>query len=190
MEPTAPCTICGSLAARLCVRCRSAAYCSVECQQTDWRHRLLCRQFGLVSATARPSPDHYLAVYFPMSENHPSIVWVDTKRDRYEIDYFHPELNQLLQVPGHIGYIGRALHCVRGNILRGREANPDTINIWYLDPDVTVSGLVTNQTLHGTHTTLVGDTWGEMIWKGPVVIVMKEGNAPDPRRVKDITLTA
>ncbi|KAF2175412.1 hypothetical protein K469DRAFT_752133 [Zopfia rhizophila CBS 207.26] len=117
------------------------------------------------------------------------LVWVDTKEVGGEPGYFNPRLDELLHVPGNEGYLGRGLHSVRGNVLRGRKTNLDTLNIWYID-DFQVNNLTTNQSLHGTIPTLVGDTWGEMIWKGPIVAVMKVGNKWDPRRVMDITLTA
>jgi hypothetical protein len=193
MEGFLQCTICGEFSARYCITCRSAAYCSVECQQADWRpHRLLCRSFQELSASsfaARPSTSHYLAIQFPMASRKPRLVWVRTREVNGEPGYFNPELDELLHVPGNNRYIGRGLHCVRGNILRGREISLDTLNIWYID-DSTRMNLGTNQSLHGTLPALVGDTWGEMIWKGPIVAVMKVGTEFDPRQVRDITLTA
>ncbi|RSL39890.1 hypothetical protein CEP54_016237 [Fusarium duplospermum] len=38
--------------------------------------------------------------------------------------------------------------------------------------------------------TLIGDTWGEFIWKGLVVAVMRKGSGFEPRYSTDITLTA
>lgn len=195
MDVDVPCTICGSSDARRCARCHSAAYCSLECQQTDWRtHRLLCRKFSEHAQgnfANRPSPTHHLAVFFPMDKTRPSLVWVDTKKDKYETKpYFHPVLDQLLHIPDNDGYIGRDLRQVRGNILRGREKNQDTLHIWFLDPDVPPRNIITNQAIHGTIPTLVGDTWGEFIWKGPVVAVMRAGTDFEPRRSTDITLTA
>lgn len=138
MEVSLPCTICGVSAARLCTTCHSAAYCSIECQQTDWRtHKLLCREFKDISASnfaARPSPQHRLAIYFPMVTSSPSVVWVDTEEDGHQKGYFNPKLEHLLVVPGYNEYIDRNLLCVRGNSLRGRKTNQDTLNIWCLDP--------------------------------------------------------
>lgn len=78
MDVRVLCIICGSSDARRCAQCRSAAYCSVECQQTDWRaHQLLCKKFKEASAdgfAARPLPKHHLAIYFPMSKNKPRLV--------------------------------------------------------------------------------------------------------------------
>ncbi|KAE8444213.1 hypothetical protein EG329_000810 [Mollisiaceae sp. DMI_Dod_QoI] len=110
-----------------------------------------------------------------------------TKEDDIKHGYFNPELDELLRIPGHEWHIGRNLLCVRGNSLRGRKTNQDTLNIWYLDADV--PNLVDNESLHGTMPTLVGDTWGEFIWKGPLVAVMKAGSTWDPRLIMDITLT-
>jgi hypothetical protein len=119
----------------------------------------------------------------------PRLVWINTKEIRGVPGYFNPELDELLHVPGNERYIGRGIHCVHGNTLRGRRQNPDTLNIWYID-DFLVNNLETNQSLHGSFPTLIGDTWDEMIWKGPMVAVLKVGNDPDPRQIRDITLTA
>ncbi|KAH7248250.1 hypothetical protein B0J15DRAFT_562459 [Fusarium solani] len=194
MDIDVPCTICGSSKARRCDRCHSAAYCSRECQQTDWRtHRLLCRKFSEHARdhfANRPSPKHHLAVFFPMDKTRPSLVWVDSKKDKYEAEpYFHPVLDQLLYIPGN-KYIGRDLRQLQGNILRGRPSSQDTLNLWFLDSDVPPRNITTNKAIHSTIPTLIGDTWGEFIWKGPVVAVMRKGTGFEPRHSTDITLTA
>jgi hypothetical protein len=145
----------------------------------------------MANFTARPSSKHYLAIYFPMSVTSPCLVWVDSEEVEHEREYFNPKIDQLLLVPGNNRYIGRNLHCVRGNSLRGRKINRDTLNIWYLDDDMfpPVENLITNQSLHGKIPTLVGDAWGEKIWKGPLVAVMKVGSEWDPRLLMDITMT-
>jgi hypothetical protein len=126
-----------------------------------------------------------------MRETKPRLVWVGSKADIYEQEeYLHPDLDQLFYISGNKGYIGRGLHVVCGNRLRSRKENADTTNIWYLDPDQPIANLTTNQTVHGTIPTLIGDTWGDTIFKGPMVVVVKEGNASDPRRIRDVTLTA
>jgi hypothetical protein len=124
-----------------------------------------------------------------MTSRKPRLVWIDTKEVSGERGYFNPELDGLLHVPGNERYVGRGLHRVRGNAFRGRKQNLDTLNIWCID-DFPVNNLQTNQSLHGTLPALVGDTWGEIIWKGPMVAVLKVGNESDPRQITDITLTA
>jgi hypothetical protein len=103
-----------------------------------------------------------------MKPGGPSLQWVDTKKDNHEATaFFHPNLDRLLHIPGQSdkGYIGRGLHRIRGNSLRGRTKNRDTINIWYLDPDLDMEAIVSNQTLHSYPSPLT-DTWGEKIWEG------------------------
>ncbi|KFA55193.1 hypothetical protein S40293_11483 [Stachybotrys chartarum IBT 40293] len=192
---TVLCTTCGGSDARYCIQCRSAAYCTTECQQTDWRtHRLLCRRFADVAKddfSSRPSTEHYLAITFPMADTRPKLIWVGSRRDENEKeDYFHPILDHHLHIPGDQSYINRGLRQVTGNIVRGRERNKNTLDIWFLDPDITPFNITTNQTIHGTLPTLIADTWGEFIWKGPIVAVMKCGIGWDPRRLTDINLTA
>ncbi|CAF3541547.1 unnamed protein product [Fusarium graminearum] len=178
MDIDVDCTICGASEARRCVRCHSAAYCSLELQAQD-------------NFASRPSLTHYLAIFFPMDKKKPSLVWVDTKKDKHEVKpYFHPVLDQLLHIPGNDGYIGRGLRRVRGNVLRTRTSWQNTLNLWFLDPDVTPRNITTNQAIYGTIPTLIGDTWGEFIWKGPVVAVMRKGTGYEPRHSTDITLTA
>lgn len=200
-----PCTICG-IPATFCVRCKSAAYCSLECQQTDWEtHRLLCKKFGDkadANFDDRPSKSHRLVIYFPMESNFPTgpkqytspkrpkLCWVDTKPVQSERgQHFHADLDKLLRIAGHERYIGRGLNRVRGNVLRGRETNKDAIDIWCLDPGVDIPGLIGNKSLHSFPSPLA-DTWGEKIWMGPIVVTMLEGNEFDPPLVKDVDLVA
>lgn len=129
-----------------------------------------------------------------MTGKKPSLVWIESRKDEEEpglVQYEHLDVNHLMQVPGNEGYIGRSLLDIRGNVLRGRERNEDAIFVWYVDEFRPVKNLITNQTVHGTPPTLIGDTLGEMIWKGPMVIALREDSAAmDPPRCKDITLEA
>ncbi|WQF90444.1 Putative Zinc finger, MYND-type [Colletotrichum destructivum] len=148
---------------RLCTECQSTAYCSVECQQTDWRpHRLLCKQFRRMGP--RPSPSHHLVVYFPMEVDRPTLAWVGTTLAERGGggSYYLPVLDHLLTVPGNNCNIGRSVQVVQGNLLRGRPTNPYILHVYYLD-DLGIRNLVTNKALHGTVPPLVGDTWGETI---------------------------
>ncbi|KJZ71032.1 hypothetical protein HIM_09559 [Hirsutella minnesotensis 3608] len=122
----------------------------------------------------------------------PSLQWVATRKNNHEsAAYFHPNLDSLLHIPGHgdRSYIGRGLHRIRGNILRGRAENRDAIDIWYLDANLDMEAIVSNQTLH-SYPSPLADAWGETIWEGPMVVTMREGNTFDPPLVKDIDLTA
>ncbi|KAG6977919.1 hypothetical protein FocnCong_v021554 [Fusarium oxysporum f. sp. conglutinans] len=178
MDIDVHCTICGSFPtladAPAAIPPPTALF---ECQQTDWRtHRLLCAKFSEQAQGSFAKPAF--------------LVWVNTKKDKYEVKpYFHPVLDQLLHIPGN-EYIGRGLRQVQGNLLRGRPSWQDTLNIWFLDPDEQPRNITTNKAIHGTIPTLIGDTWGEFIWKGPVVAVMRKGTGYEPRHSTDITLTA
>ncbi|KAJ3528127.1 hypothetical protein NM208_g10358 [Fusarium decemcellulare] len=196
MDAPALCTICGSSDGRLCITCQSAAYCSVECQQTDWHaHRLLCRKFPFYSQdnyASRPSPAHYLGICFPMGGPRPYLMWVrcQPNDDVFE-PFIHPVLDDFLPVDRRTG---RGLRQVEGNILRGREINRNTLHLWFLEPLVDPHSLIVNQTIHAPSSTLTAGTWGEFLWEGPIVAVMRAGNAKDsgyePRKPTDITLTA
>jgi hypothetical protein len=123
-----------------------------------------------------------------MSAKKPFLVWVESKEDKYTPGSYLPCLDPFFSVPGDSGYIDRGLFVVRGNILRGRPRNQDTVDIYYVD-DFRVNNLATNKSLHGTIPTLIGDTLGEKIWKGPIVVVMRAGNTFDPPNPTDISLT-
>lgn len=118
----------------------------------------------------------------------PELLWLPSK----EIGegHFEPFLDQLLTIPGHIGYIGRGVQIVRGNILRGRPKFPNSLNIRYLDDQLIDDELKVNDTLHGGPACLCADGWGDTFWKGPVVAFLKAGNAFDAREMMDVDLTA
>lgn len=106
----------------------------MERQQTDRRvHRLLCRQFALLSKggfESRPSDNHRLGIFLPMTSRKPSLVWIESRKDEDKpglAPYEHLEVGHLMQIPGNEGYIGRSLLDIRGNALRGRERNEDAI---------------------------------------------------------------
>ncbi|KAK7926641.1 hypothetical protein PG985_003639 [Apiospora marii] len=191
MEGRLQCTICGSAPAEHCTRCRSAPYCSPECQHTDWRtHKRLCSSFW-ECYTARPSPSHYLVIYFPMVSpaSVPQLCWLDTK-ETTTAGYFEPELDQLLQVPASDHYLGRGMQVVRGNILRGRPKLPDSLRLRYLTEYDGNDAVQVNDTLHVGHSCLCLDGLGKKLWKGPIVAYLKAGNDFDAAKMADMNLTA
>ncbi|KAI0140517.1 hypothetical protein GGR57DRAFT_520749 [Xylariaceae sp. FL1272] len=186
------CTICGSSTAKLCSGCRSAAYCSLECQQTDWRtHRYLCRAFKEISP--RPSRAHCLVVFFPMVNRSckPQLRWVPTKEESTP-GWFTPELHQIMAPPGRSRPSGGInSQIVRGNIMRGRPKFPDSLRIRYLeDFNYSKDEFAVNQTLHGGPAAVCADGWGDTFWRGPIVAYLSVGDAFDAPLVKDIHLTA
>ncbi|KAK8043103.1 hypothetical protein PG994_013586 [Apiospora phragmitis] len=178
MEGALQCTICGSASAKYCSDCRSAYLCSGfrECY------------------AARPSPSHYLVLYFPMAKNpgcKPELRWLYTKE--IQRGYFEPQLAPLLEVPGGNQWLGRGIQIVRGNVLRGRPKFPDSLNIRYVTEYDGDDNVKVNETLHRGGEggrCLCLDGLGETLWKGPVVAYMKAGDDFDAAKMADMTLTA
>jgi hypothetical protein len=82
----------------------------------------------------------------------------------------------------HITGIVTISYHIRCNFLRGRERSEDATVVWYINEFRQVQNLITNQTVHGTVPTLIGDGLDKMVWAGPMVIVMREDSAVmDPR---------
>ncbi|KAF3015603.1 hypothetical protein E8E14_009708 [Neopestalotiopsis sp. 37M] len=72
-----PCTLCEAPDARICERCKSARYCSVDCQSDDWKvHKLLCKSFSKFDMSERPSEDYFRAIVFPENVSKPELVWI------------------------------------------------------------------------------------------------------------------
>lgn len=70
-----PCNICGSTESKVCSKCRSSAYCSIECQRADLpSHRLLCSE---VASSTRPGPSYKRAILFPADTENPKLIWVE-----------------------------------------------------------------------------------------------------------------
>lgn len=175
------CIICNDYGARYCSQCRSAAYCSVECQQTDFRlHRLVCESFAIISKK-RPSPNHRLAIHFPAESIfvEPECVWIAITsnapawdgHERAEVDHY------LKEYPDESGHISRTVHLIHGNTLRGGQQD-HTIELTMRDDD---EGPF-NQCLAS-----VGEgEWPS--WRGSMVMMAKKGMDENPAFYQDISL--
>ncbi|PWY84008.1 hypothetical protein BO83DRAFT_413530 [Aspergillus eucalypticola CBS 122712] len=83
-EPDNCCVMCNKAPARRCGRCRSTHYCSKDCQKSDFSsHKLLCKK--LATLPDRPSPEHKRAIFFPVHQTEPVLIWIPTER-QYEED--------------------------------------------------------------------------------------------------------
>ncbi|KAJ9638208.1 hypothetical protein H2199_006895 [Coniosporium tulheliwenetii] len=147
----AHCTIRSAKQARRCVRCKSTAYCSLECQQTDWPlHSHLCKPF--TKHLVPPSPNSRRAILFPTRPgSHPTLIWVEIKRnERGWEDHDRPLLDDMLKnSPNETGYIGRGVTMISGNTLRAGP-NDHAIELTYRDDVIDESPFnqsVTNITL-------------------------------------------
>ena len=87
------CIICDAPDARVCARCRSAAYCSKECQDCDFStHKFLCSAYANLPAS--PGGDHSLGILFPQDERHPKFVWVKIQYPSLEPPMFLADYNE------------------------------------------------------------------------------------------------
>ncbi|KAK8022903.1 hypothetical protein PG991_006784 [Apiospora marii] len=74
------CNFCEKPGKDRCGGCKSARYCSRECQVKDHPlHKLLCKSYAGFSDAQRPSADHVRAILFPASEQKPKLVWCKQK---------------------------------------------------------------------------------------------------------------
>ncbi|MCJ1468422.1 hypothetical protein MMC07_007050 [Pseudocyphellaria aurata] len=94
--------MCNKGSARFCPRCKSARYCWIPCQLDDWpTHKLLCAIFSNFDASSRPTDQHFRAIFFPVDDRKPRVVWLqgewedDEKGGRYQHNdvnsYFGPD---------------------------------------------------------------------------------------------------
>jgi len=73
------CIMCNAPNAKFCVSCHSASYCSPACQRTDWPlHKTICKSF--TSLPSRPTPNHKLALFFPVNSKDPQLIWLNCDR--------------------------------------------------------------------------------------------------------------
>ena len=74
MAPSA-CLICNKSPAKDCASCKSARYCSRECQQLDWPlHKTLCKKIGKLSS--RPTTPSKLGILLSADDPDPRFIWV------------------------------------------------------------------------------------------------------------------
>ncbi|TFK70047.1 hypothetical protein BDN72DRAFT_839476, partial [Pluteus cervinus] len=83
----------------LCQQCRSIAYCSKECQKSDWScHKLVCSQFKEVPA--RPGESWKLAIFFAEDSPSPKLIWAECKTmydpDDIPSTWYMPNIDQYI----------------------------------------------------------------------------------------------
>ncbi|KAH9213754.1 hypothetical protein DL95DRAFT_505104 [Leptodontidium sp. 2 PMI_412] len=76
------CTICNKKTTTKCAKCKSAAYCSAECQKIDFPlHKLICcKLVYFTENNPRPADEylstHKLGILFPVESTSPELIWV------------------------------------------------------------------------------------------------------------------
>jgi len=186
MSPT--CTICSSPNARLCTGCRSSAYCSEECQQTDWPvHRLLCKHF--CKFLAPPTDASRRAIFFPWSKTRPKSIWVQVKlgdpsKPRENSEYYdYANVDELLKNNQAEAFTMFCPHreYIRGNILRNRPSNENTIEFIVRDSYIR-DHTKPNQSVNSVR------GHGMKTWEGSIVVMVREGHEFENPRYGNVTL--
>ncbi|KAI4119539.1 MAG: hypothetical protein LQ338_007255 [Usnochroma carphineum] len=164
------CIICSQPNAQLCGKCRSGAYCSVECQQTDWpAHKLLCPQFSVLSD--RPGPGFRRAILFPEEGPNPVVFWID----------FHPTSTyETAELEKIMGDETLTFAYNDHNYLRDRDFG-GILKIYSRD-DYVRSGSMVNKSI-----SLVTKGKNPYCWKGPLVVSKTPTLSQDLH--DDITMT-
>lgn len=167
----------------MCSRCRSTAYCSIECQQTDWSiHRHVCKSFKKLGN--RPGKNFRVAFFFPTDSLSPKPVWIEIQpaiqRPTYGYDNaLYDEYLKNSPSEKQRGTCGIAL--IRGNLLRGKQPNPNTIELTWRG-EFEMDGSPYNDSIDR----LGGCAW--FSWKGPMIAMAKKGMDFDPLYYTDMTL--
>jgi len=178
--PRDHCTICNAANARKCARCKSTAYCSPECQQSDWyAHRRLCRTF--TNFLAPPGPNFRRAILFPTPlGSGPRLTWVTIIPNAPGWNgHDKPLLDDPLKLsPNESKSIGRGVDMIRGNALRAGP-NDHVIELTYRDID---REMPPNQSI----ACVGGSRWRS--WPGPFIAMAKTGSEFDPPYYQDLTL--
>ncbi|MCJ1379983.1 hypothetical protein MMC17_003086 [Xylographa soralifera] len=149
--------MCNSQNSKVCASGSSAAYCSVECQQTDWPlHKVLCK--AIKSVATRPDAAHKLGILFPENAKTPQLVWVNCKRvmnpHPIEDDYIleNPDISHLMDTNPLIDDM-----LIQHNMLRAFELD-HTLRLNYRDTFLT-DGSKKNRSVAETATGPVRHDW-------------------------------
>ncbi|KAF7960661.1 hypothetical protein EAE96_000335 [Botrytis aclada] len=176
---TSTCTIC-NLPAKDCARCKSAAYCSSECQILDWPlHKTLCKK--ITKMPSRPSPTHKLGVLFPPDSKSPDLVWVNFKKIEIpgvEGQFNLPDVNRFLTYSSGDSFDPEQLLIKPQGIMRARHIK-HTLAVFMRD-NFGSDGSKMTQSASSI-------TAGKMKhnWKGPLIVVATEGqSAPQSTTLK------
>lgn len=187
MSPKATklCTVCNKSNAHFCKRCKSARYCSTACQRDDWpTHKLLCAIFSNFDASSRPTDQHFRAIFFPVDDLKPRVVWLQGK-------WFNDEDNdensryQLADVGPFLGpdTSPRRLSIQYNPALK--RGLSDTIYVCH-GGTFLIDGSKANQSIALITATKPGQYH---VWRGPIIAYGRAGIGIDQTACKDLDMT-
>lgn len=164
---------------RRCTQCKSASYCSKECQVADWpTHKLLCKSFSNFDLSSRESSEYSRAILFPVNGK-PKVIWLHCKWvDSEDSRYQHPETDSLLGAdpfPKHAP--------IRYNVLLKRDLL-DTIYICHRDTFL-IDGSLPNGSIAAITSTKSGQFHD---WRGPIIAYGMLGLSTDPDECRDLDM--
>jgi hypothetical protein len=127
----------GTVEFETCNRCHQVSYCSISCEQLDYKsHNLVCQQYvNFIMSKARPSKLHRIALLLPNNKMKPELVWIDFKP---HLGYDGADSYGDAIVEPHMGPVGADgnIYTKRHEISRRlRQANPD-MERFHLDHSV------------------------------------------------------
>ncbi|CAI6313450.1 unnamed protein product [Periconia digitata] len=174
----APCTVCNKADALRCTRCKSAWYCGKDCQAKDWAtHKLLCGAFAEFDMESRPSAEFdqngkpskefVQAVFFPVDETKPKVVWLECE--------WGEDCGLHFQLPDLKTYLGGF----------GRHTMVNTSQIYYRDGFLT-DGSKPNKSIEAITRRKKQNRYQ---WRGPFLAVGRKGSDPESDACRDIDLT-
>ncbi|KAI1773156.1 hypothetical protein F4818DRAFT_423408 [Hypoxylon cercidicola] len=170
------CILCNKSDTRLCDRCKSIRYCSTTCQHADWpTHKLLCAGFSNFDLTKRPSKEHCRAIFFPVDQKTPQVIWLhcpwheDEDEDGEEGPNQYPDIEL---------YTGADAFC---EIMRIQKAS-DTIYVCSRDAFL-IDGSSRNESVAAITAT---SSHPSHDWRGPFLAYGKKGLGIDPPDCRDL----
>lgn len=180
------CIICDAPEAKVCIRCRSAAYCSTKCQKEDWPlHKRLCKAMPTMPAT-RPTPDSKLAILFEVDSQSPKLIWVNCPKQRLPDE--DDDDDDDFEVPEVLPFLGPGRTTVErmicwNNHIRQIERFGHTIVAHIRD-----NGLNDGSRMNQAVIACAGKAT-EHPWVGPIVVLSQVGDPDEPYSVyQDVTL--
>ncbi|KAK8165293.1 hypothetical protein BKA80DRAFT_342454 [Phyllosticta citrichinensis] len=176
--PPDPCLICLHPEGRLCMACHSVAYCSKDCQHSDWKsHKNICSQ--VVDNLERPEGDFKRAIIFKPDDEKPRLVWLEAQRMQDPDDEGKTRLSTARTIADFLACTQAAVSGLgfQRNVRRERDLE-HTLVVNFCERN-TINYSVREAT----------DVRNFYDFKGPVIFSKKIGFTPDELDCGDIEAT-